>query len=134
MSELCPTEYKTKPVCFSEDVAANLISLIDWEMQVDCRPETRRQQEIVAMKKTEIEIEMSETVAYSSRGERFEAYCPQCTALVEMANPPIAAIVMHTSQREIYRLVEANQVHFVEAEQVLICLKSLSELQQGNKS
>jgi hypothetical protein len=130
MSELCPTKYKTAPVRFLEDMAANLISGIDWEMQVDCRPETRRQQEIVAMKKTEIEIEMSETVAYSSRSERLENFCPTCRCMTEMASTQVSAVLGQTSERELYRLVETGEVHFVETDRVLICLNSLPGYEQ----
>lgn len=78
-------------------------------------------------KKTEIEIEMSETVAYSSRGERFENFCPTCKSMSEMATPQLAAVLTHTTEREIYRLVETGSVHFVETDRVLMCLKSLTE-------
>ena len=77
-------------------------------------------------RKTEIEIELNETVAYSRRSERFETFCPNCKALVEMATPPIAAVLTHTTEREIYRLVETGSVHFIETDRVLICLNSLS--------
>ncbi len=77
--------------------------------------------------KTEIEIELSETVAYSKRSEKFECFCPGCRSLVEMATPQVAAILSHISEREIYRLVETGRVHFVETDKVLICLKSLTE-------
>jgi hypothetical protein len=85
-------------------------------------------------KKTEIEIEMSETVAYSSRSERFEAYCGQCGSLVEMVTPPVAAILAKTTEREIYRLIEANEIHFVESQRVIVCLTSLEEKEKGHKS
>ena len=78
--------------------------------------------------KTEIEIELSETVAYSRPGERFETFCPECKTLVEMAAAPLAAILTNSTEREIYRLVETGQVHFVETDRVLICLKSLTEI------
>ena len=77
--------------------------------------------------KTEIEFELSETVMYSRRGERFETFCPQCKSLVEMSTPQIAAILTRSNEREIYRLVETGKVHFVETDRVLICLKSLTE-------
>jgi hypothetical protein len=77
--------------------------------------------------KTEIEIELSETVAYSHRSERFEAYCSACKSLVEMATPQVAAILTHLTEREVYRLVERGEFHFVETDRVLICLKSLTE-------
>ncbi len=77
---------------------------------------------------TEIEIELTETIAYSRPDERFEIFCSECKQMVEMAAPHVAAIVTHTTEREIYRLVETGQVHFVEAGRVLVCLNSLTEL------
>jgi hypothetical protein len=77
--------------------------------------------------KTEIEIELKETIAYSRSSERFEAHCPQCKSLVEMVAPQVAAILTRSTEREIYRLIETNQIHFVETDRVLICLKSLTE-------
>ena len=77
--------------------------------------------------KTEIEIEFSETIAYSNRHERFEAFCAECKLLVEMATPQIAAILTCSTEREIYRLIETGKIHFVETDRVFICLKSLSE-------
>jgi hypothetical protein len=77
--------------------------------------------------KTEIEIELSETVAYSRRGERFETFCPQCKSLVEMATPQVAAILTGSNEREIYRLIETENTHFVETDRVLVCLKSLTQ-------
>ena len=79
--------------------------------------------------KTEIEIEMSETVAYSRREDRFENFCPTCKRMSEMATPQIAAVLTHTTEREIYRLVETGNVHFVETDRVLICLSSLPTVQ-----
>ena len=84
--------------------------------------------------KTEIEIEVSETVAYSRRSQRFENFCPICKSMSEMATPQIAAILSHTTEREIYRLVETGDVHFVETDRVLICLQSLFETDTGTKS
>ena len=81
--------------------------------------------------KTEIEIELSETVAYSRPGERFETFCPECKTLVEMAAAPLAAILTNSTEREIYRLVETGQVHFVETDKVLICLKSFADFKQA---
>ena len=75
--------------------------------------------------KTNIEIEMSETLAYSRRSELFEGFCPQCRSMVEMASASAASILIHTTEREIYRLVETGEVHFVETDKVLVCLQSL---------
>ena len=76
--------------------------------------------------KTEIEIEMSETVAYSRPSERFENYCPGCKSLVEMTTPQVAAVLTHRTEREIYKLVESGEVHFVETDRTFVCLRSLS--------
>jgi hypothetical protein len=76
-------------------------------------------------KKTDIEIEMRETVAYSSRSERLENYCSVCRCMSEMATPQVAAVLIQTTEREIYRLVETGGVHFVETDRVLVCLSSL---------
>jgi hypothetical protein len=76
--------------------------------------------------KTKVEIELNETVAYSSRLVRFEAYCQCCKSLVEMASPQVAAILIRLNEREIFRLIESGKVHFIETDRVLVCLKSLS--------
>jgi hypothetical protein len=78
---------------------------------------------------TEIEIEYSETIAYTRPDERLESFCSECNECVEMAAPHVAAIVTHSSEREIYRLVETGQVHFVEADRVLVCLRSLARIE-----
>lgn len=77
--------------------------------------------------KMQIEIELSETIVYTRGSERFETFCPECKSLVEMSTPQIAAILNHSTEREIYRLVETEKIHFVETDRVLICLKSLTE-------
>ena len=80
--------------------------------------------------KTEIEFELSETIAYNRRGERVEAFCPHCKTLVEMATPLIAAILARTSEREIFRRVETGKAHFIETDRVLVCLNSLTRFQK----
>jgi len=82
------------------------------------------------MQKTEFEIEVNETVAYSSRSDRFESFCPVCKCMTEMATVQIAAVLIRRSEREIYRLVETGDVHFVETDRVLVCLNSLPGYQR----
>lgn len=84
--------------------------------------------------KTKIEIEVSEVVAYSSRNERFNNFCPACRGMSEMATPQLGAILAQITEREIYRLVESGAVHFVETDRVLICLESLPGYQNTNKT
>jgi hypothetical protein len=81
--------------------------------------------------KTEIEIELSETIAYSRSNERFESFCVQCDATVEVATTYAAAIISHLTEREVYRLVETGEIHFTESDhRVLVCLRSLSEFRR----
>lgn len=76
--------------------------------------------------KTEIEIEVSETIIYNRSSERFETFCPKCRSQVEMATPQVAAILSRFTEREIYRLVETGKIHFLETDRVIICLNSLN--------
>jgi hypothetical protein len=82
--------------------------------------------------KTEIEIELNETVAYSRPAERFETFCPECKTLVEMAAAPVAAVFEGITEREIYRLVETGKIHFIETDRVLICLNSFADYKKSS--
>lgn len=75
--------------------------------------------------KTEITFEVEETIVVRQVGNEFEAFCPQCQASVEMTTPQIAAALVGSSEREIFRLIENALVHFVEGERILICRDSL---------
>jgi hypothetical protein len=82
--------------------------------------------------KTEITLEVEETIILRQSGNRLEAFCPQCQALVEMLAPPSAAALGGLSEREIFRLIENGRLHFTEAERVFICRNSLTERSAGN--
>ena len=81
--------------------------------------------------KTEIEFELNETIAYSRSDERLGVFCPHCQTIVQMAVPHVASILAKVSEREIYRLIVTNQVHFIESGRVLVCLTSLTGYQTG---
>jgi len=76
-------------------------------------------------RKTEIEIELNETVAYRPRREMRKQFCPKCESLADMATPLLAATMANLTEREIFRLVEADQVHFVETDGIFICMESI---------
>jgi hypothetical protein len=86
------------------------------------------------VQKTEIEIEVNETVAYSRSSERFENFCPICKCMTEMAAPQVGAVLGKTTEREIYKLLETGDVHFVETDRVLVCLNSLPGYQKNQQS
>ena len=84
-------------------------------------------------RKTEIEFELNETIAYSRRNERLEDFCVECDAVAQVATPHAAAIISHLTEREVYRLVEAGSVHYTETgHRVLVCLNSLTVLGKEN--
>lgn len=56
--------------------------------------------------KTEIDIEISETISYTRRNERFETLCPKCHSPVEISAAQIAAMLMRSTELEIARLID----------------------------
>lgn len=64
---------------------------------------------------TEIIIETDEVLLFKKTSAPIVAWCAQCGAEREMLVPEVAAIIAHRSTREIYRLVEAGQIHFTES-------------------
>jgi hypothetical protein len=54
--------------------------------------------------------------------------------MTEVCTPQVAAILVHATEREIYRLVETNGVHFIETDRVLVCLNSLIDHQVVTKT
>jgi hypothetical protein len=72
---------------------------------------------------TEVIYETEELVAVKARGG-FKGFCEQCNAVVEMLPPEAAAVLTGLGEREIFRLMETGEIHFVEAERVFVCLDS----------
>ena len=77
--------------------------------------------------KTEITIETHRTFIVRRRPNFTYAWCAGCAATVSFASPEDAAQLTGSSAREIYRAVEAGQLHFIEAGDRLlrVCLDSL---------
>jgi hypothetical protein len=79
-------------------------------------------------KKAEIIIEINEKVWLTNSPPKFEAFCPECRQMVEMTSPAVAALEGQISERRIFRLMETREIHFVETDRVLVCLKSLEKI------
>jgi len=75
--------------------------------------------------KAEITLEVEETIALRQVAQITKAFCPQCEASVDMASPCAVAGLSDFTEREIFRLVEAGKIHFIEAERIWICLNSI---------
>jgi hypothetical protein len=72
---------------------------------------------------TEITFETEELVAVKAR-RGFKGFCEHCNAFVEMMPVEAAALVTGLGEREIFRLIETGEIHFVEAERVFVCRDS----------
>jgi hypothetical protein len=81
-----------------------------------------------------IVIEIDERIAVKNAEQRFEAYCSECKKMTEMATPKMAGTLSAISEREIFRLIEAKQIHFIENTRVLVCLDSVRKLRANSNT
>jgi hypothetical protein len=72
-----------------------------------------------------IVVEIDERIAVTNTEQPFEAYCSQCKKMTEMATPKTAGVLTEISEREVFRLIEGKEIHFVENDRVLVCVESL---------
>src|SRR6185295_6684631 len=72
---------------------------------------------------TEVVYETEESTTVRVR-RGFKGFCGQCNAFVEMLPPEAAAVLTGLAEREIFRLIETGEIHFVEAERVFVCRDS----------
>jgi hypothetical protein len=79
-------------------------------------------------RKTEISLEIEEAVALRTHTVLI-AHCPVCRKQMRMVAADDAAIMTQRSAREIYQLVEAGQLHFIEDQNGLlyVCRDSLDQ-------
>lgn len=84
---------------------------------------TRRTEKTVIIVET-----FQRTVIYSRRKEKI-ALCEQCAVETVMLAPNEAAAFLQTTAREIFRLTEAGEIHYLETEAgaLLVCRNSLSK-------
>jgi len=78
-------------------------------------------------KKATITIE-TERLLILRRSGRVDRWCAGCRAEVKMIGVEEAAAIAGLSQRKLFRLAEAGEIHFIETTQgqALFCLDSLS--------
>jgi hypothetical protein len=91
------------------------------------------------MKRRTITVEIDRVVLVSKHRSGLVAWCAACASRVRMVTADEAAGVAQASSRDIFRWVEADQLHFTETPegQLFICLNSLArksikaEIQEG---
>jgi hypothetical protein len=87
-------------------------------------------------RRTEITIETERLLIIHRRKPPARAWCPSCDVEVQMITADEAAQLSFISSRLIYRLVEADELHYVETPEnrLLICMDSLKQLLEGVKT
>ena len=77
-------------------------------------------------RRTQITLQTERSISIKS-SRALTALCEQCGREVQMFTPGQAALVSGLSSREVYRRVEAGEVHFTETVEglLLVCLDSL---------
>jgi hypothetical protein len=81
-----------------------------------------------------IVVEIDERIAVTNAEQRFEAYCSECKKITEMVTPKTAAVLTDISEREVFRLIEGTEVHFIENARVLVCIESLRNLKTDSNT
>ena len=75
-----------------------------------------------------IVVEIDERIAVTHTEEKFEAYCSECKKMTQMATPKTAGLIVEITEREVFRLIERKEIHFIENARVLVCIESLQNL------
>lgn len=80
--------------------------------------------------KTVITVENYRRVVRHSLRDAVKARCGHCNVITQMISPGEAAELLQTSAREIFRLIEAGEVHFSETDNgaLLVCRSSCQVL------
>lgn len=77
--------------------------------------------------KAQIIIEQEETLILRQSSATMNEFCSVCGMLTVMVTPEALAMMSGVSERNIFRLIEANEIHFFEGPKVYVCLNSLNE-------
>ena len=81
-----------------------------------------------------IVVEIDERIADTNTEHQFEAYCSECKKMTEMATPKTAGVLTEISEREVFRLIEGKEIHFIENARVLVCVESLRNLKANSNT
>lgn len=71
--------------------------------------------------RAEITFESEEIIVLKHGGKLMTQFCPRCQKIVDMLSPVVLSLVTGASEREIFRLVEAEAIYFVEVKGIVAC-------------
>lgn len=80
---------------------------------------------------TEITFEIEETIIARSGGGLLKEFCDECQTRVTMATPSAVSALTGISEREIFRMIERGEIHFLETDRILICLNFFPPAEKG---
>ena|SRR5436190_23371675 len=80
----------------------------------------------------QIIFELEERIVVKQGGKIVTALCPRCVSNVKMVSPDILALVSGALERDIFRLIEAGRIHFVEDGRTLACVSCYRRLLAGD--
>ena len=81
-----------------------------------------------------IVVQIDERITVTNTEQQFEAYCSGCKKMTEMATPKTAGVLTDISEREVFRLIEGKEIHFIENARVLVCVASLRGLKADSST
>lgn len=86
-------------------------------------------------KKTLITTETTETLIIIQLQRGARAWCKPCVAEVEMVDAELAARTVGVSTRQVFRLIEAGRVHFIEKPDgsSWVCLNTLAQMKEWER-
>lgn len=87
-------------------------------------------EEFVTKTRMEFSFERERLLVLSRREVSVAAWCGKCQTRVQMVLPDEAGRLVGSTARQIYQLVEAGRLHFLEGSEVglLVCVESLNKL------
>ena len=71
-----------------------------------------------------IVVEIDERISVPD-AEQFEAYCSDCKKMRQMVTPKTVSVLTGITEREVFRMIEEAEVHFIENARVLVCMESV---------
>ena len=77
--------------------------------------------------RSEVMFEVEETIVVRENAPTL-LFCGPCGRDVPMLTPQAAGMMAGLTEREIFRFVESDLVHFIECGRVLICIESVKAL------
>lgn len=77
-----------------------------------------------------IVFEKEETVSLRKSSATVDEFCSLCGTYAIMVTPEALTLASGVSEREIFRLIEASEVHFYEGPKVYVCLNSLAAVME----